>query len=647
MQSFKHKQWLISFSLSSLLCVSTLVAEDNGFFAGISYETSLAVQEIKNPGLNVANDTKVAIKEGASILNSAVTPMAYYMSVLGNNTKALMQMLCPTSNNKCALYAGGGQAGVSGVTQGTESVGKDGYDSNNPGSGRLNNNSIYNGLQGLDESLGVLQALIAKASPSDIAPTMSFKEVQDMFHLSEAQTAQLTGFLPTIDNPNPTITIPGMTYAVAQQISNAMATLWYNQSLHGATSFDAPSAPKFSAQVEQLLNADGLTKEQQVAFAQKAQTIYQDLMQAIVIGALPNNIQDNKLQSGFQWGMTYDNATQQMTTSSNMPKGYEKEGPYFVNPLNLQKGISIANLATGMEQFNILAGKLNSHSTYQDLNKVIQLGNQLTQETAYFGKYVIETLAPWLKPGANVASADGLTIVPNATKVSSSGNTPTQAQQEMRKMMQHGLADTEVFIKKSLAAMHERINNTYKVGYLPNFIANSSKSNNMNGFGFKMGYKQFFGKKRMFGLRYYGFLDYGYANFGAQASQVKANLATYGAGTDFLYNVFTRKRGKESMDIGFFAGIEVAGQSWMTNFEKQISGRVGKINTTSFQFLFDLGLRTNFSKIAKFRKSRFSQGLEFGVKIPTIKHRLYHSKGGITANYIRDFSFYVGYTVGF
>lgn len=35
----------------------------------------------------------------------------------------------------------------------------------------------------------------------------------------------------------------------------------------------------------------------------------------------------------------------------------------------------------------------------------------------------------------------------------------------------------------------------------------------MYGLGVMIGYKYFIGKKRWFGLRYYGFFDYGYINF--------------------------------------------------------------------------------------------------------------------------------------
>ncbi|MCH4612593.1 Hop family outer membrane protein HopI, partial [Helicobacter pylori] len=213
-------------------------------------------------------------------------------------------------------------------------------------------------------------------------------------------------------------------------------------------------------------------------------------------------------------------------------------------------------------------------------------------------------------------------------------------------LMAYGLYRSKAVVGGVINEMQTKVNQVYQMGFARNFLEHNSNSNNMNGFGVKMGYKQFFGKKRMFGLRYYGFYDFGYAQFGSNLSLVKATLSSYGAGTDFLYNVFTRKRGTEAIDIGFFAGIQLAGQTWKTNFLDQVDGNHLKPKDTSFQFLFDLGIRTNFSKIAHQKRSRFSQGIEFGLKIPVLYHTYYQSEG-VTAKYRRAFSFYVGYNIGF
>nr|WP_104761111.1 outer membrane protein [Helicobacter cetorum] len=392
-----------------------------------------------------------------------------------------------------------------------------------------------------------------------------------------------------------------------------------------------------SAEVEQVLKNNGLNEAQIQIFAKNAQVIYQDLVQALITGALPNT------QNGFFYNynarpyfapIRYGNINSIYKISQNNPN-YICGSNVCASKLNLEKGLTIANIAQGLQNFDVLAGKLNEHSSYNDLNALVNMGKNLFEETAEYGKFVKEYIAPSLaiNPSSNTLNPSVAQRIYNART-----KQPSFTAQEMQ--------ENQEFIQQRLNAMHNSISKTYKMGYLPNFLRHSNRSNNMNGFGFKIGYKQFFGKKRMFGLRYYGFLDYGYVNFGDNISQVKANLTTYGAGTDFLYNVFERKRGTETMDVGFFAGIEIAGQSWATNFEKQISGKIGKINSTSFQFLFDLGIRTDFSKNTHLKKARFAQGIEFGVKIPTIMHKLYQT-AGIVAQYRRDFSFYVAYNIGF
>ncbi|MDU9776574.1 Hop family outer membrane protein HopI, partial [Helicobacter pylori] len=310
----------------------------------------------------------------------------------------------------------------------------------------------------------------------------------------------------------------------------------------------------------------------------------------------------------------------------------------------------------------------------------INYGESLLSNTVAYGDFITNWVAPYLdlnNKGLNFLPSYGGQLNGANHQTPQNNLTPQQAQQEQKvimnqleqatnaptpaqidkilanpysptakTLMAYGLYRSKAVIGGVIDEMQTKVNQVYQMGFARNFLEHNSNSNNMNGFGVKMGYKQFFGKKRMFGLRYYGFYDFGYAQFGSNPSLVKATLSSYGAGTDFLYNVFTRKRGTEAIDIGFFAGIQLAGQTWKTNFLDQVDGNHLKPKDTSFQFLFDLGIRTNFSKIAKQRRSRFSQGIEFGLKIPVLYHTYYQSEG-VTAKYRRAFSFYVGYNIGF
>ncbi len=196
----------------------------------------------------------------------------------------------------------------------------------------------------------------------------------------------------------------------------------------------------------------------------------------------------------------------------------------------------------------------------------------------------------------------------------------------------------------------------------------------MYGLGVMTGYKHFIGKKKWFGLRYYGFFDYGHSNFSnSRAANAispfylnnqKVDMYTYGFGTDMLFNIIN----KDKATAGFFVGVNFAGNTWtnnrvgyfedgyvygvntdanayMTNADGTIpcgdemdapgkcqvginphseytTGKLNsKVNNTHFQFLVNVGIRTNFFK---------HHGIEFGIKIPTIPNEFF--KGHTTIN---------------
>ncbi|RKU99413.1 hypothetical protein DDP57_06435, partial [Helicobacter pylori] len=64
----------------------------------------------------------------------------------------------------------------------------------------------------------------------------------------------------------------------------------------------------------------------------------------------------------------------------------------------------------------------------------------------------------------------------------------------------------------------------------------SSQTNNgaMNGIGIQVGYKQFFGQKRKWGARYYGFFDYNHAFIKSSFFNSASDVWTYGFGADAL-----------------------------------------------------------------------------------------------------------------
>ncbi|WP_104637128.1 outer membrane protein [Helicobacter felis] len=173
-------------------------------------------------------------------------------------------------------------------------------------------------------------------------------------------------------------------------------------------------------------------------------------------------------------------------------------------------------------------------------------------------------------------------------------------------------------------------------------------SGNLYGIDVQVGYKQFFGRKKHFGLRYYGIFSGQGGNSSAIVgyiiNQPSANLF-YGVGIDTLFNFYE----KHNRTFGIFAGIMIGGSSWImgkstapddcqwtttnsdgsstcatmnqfyaqeakninnhTNSPTNPSGETATFSPTFVQFIFNVGFRTNFTK---------HQGFEFGVRIPTI-----------------------------
>ncbi len=202
-------------------------------------------------------------------------------------------------------------------------------------------------------------------------------------------------------------------------------------------------------------------------------------------------------------------------------------------------------------------------------------------------------------------------------------------------------------LNQALAAMS---NNPFKkVGMI------SSQNNNgaLNGLGVQVGYKQFFGENKRWGLRYYGFFDYNHGYIKSSFFNSSSDIWTYGGGSDLLVNIIndsiTRKNNK--LSVGLFGGIQLAGTTWLnsqyvnlTAFNNPYSA---KVNTTNFQFLFNLGLRTNLATARKKDSEHSAQhGLELGIKIPTINTN-YYSFLGTQLQYRRLYSVYLNYVFAY
>ncbi|WP_139534178.1 Hop family outer membrane protein HopF [Helicobacter pylori] len=482
----KNHSFKKTIALSLLAGMSLCRAEEDGAFFVIDYQTSLARQELKNPGFTQAQELKQLIRDGAVRLQTSAIPLSYYLDILGNKTKILL----------------------------SESL------KNNAQPSQPNGQSTPNpALANLEESLGILGKLL---------------------DLSQQYASQGVIKPLVVDVGNKQIGITDSMLLVAQNIVLALG------------------------QVD-------LSKIQQ---NNGNEQLYENIMKVMLLGAGGTN------------------------------------GAY--------NGVSVGDIATGMQNFSSQTGLIGANSTVSELNALIKSGISLDRETLRLGSFIEKNIC---SGASSCFSGDQL-------------------------IYKKGLDRVINIINASLGQFESSASSLYKISYIPNlFSLKDYQSASMNGFGAKMGYKQFFTHKKNIGLRYYGFLDYGYANFGDTNLKVGANLVTYGVGTDFLYNVYERSRRRERTTIGLFFGAQIAGQTWSTNVTNLLSGQRPDVKSSSFQFLFDLGVRTNFAK-TNFNKHKLDQGIEFGVKIPVIAHK-YFATQGLSASYMRNFSFYVGYSVGF
>ncbi|WRF12555.1 outer membrane beta-barrel protein [Helicobacter pylori] len=181
-----------------------------------------------------------------------------------------------------------------------------------------------------------------------------------------------------------------------------------------------------------------------------------------------------------------------------------------------------------------------------------------------------------------------------------------------------------------------------------------SQTNNgaMNGIGIQVGYKQFFGQKRKWGARYYGFFDYNHAFIKSSFFNSASDVWTYGFGADALYNFINDKAtnflGKNNkLSVGLFGGIALAGTSWLNseyvNLATVNNVYNAKMNVANFQFLFNMGVRMNLARPKKKGSDHAAQhGIELGVKIPTINTN-YYSFMGAELKYRRLYSVYLNY----
>ncbi|GAA9393099.1 Hop family outer membrane protein HopM/HopN [Helicobacter pylori] len=307
------------------------------------------------------------------------------------------------------------------------------------------------------------------------------------------------------------------------------------------------------------------------------------------------------------------------------------------------------------------AGVINDSTYGSGCAFVKETLNSLEQHNAYYGnqvnqeKALAQTILDF-KGALNTLNNDSKAInstissLPNAKSLQNMTHS-TQNPNSPEGLLTYSL-DTDKYNQLQATTQELGKNPFRRFGMI------SSQTNNgaMNGIGVQVGYKQFFGKKRNWGLRYYGFFDYNHAFIKSSFFNSASDVWTYGVGMDALYNFINDKNtnflGKNNkLSVGLFGGIALAGTSWLNSefVNLNVVGNIysAKMNVANFQFLFNLGLRMNLARAKKKDSDHAAQhGVELGVKIPTINTD-YYSFMGTELKYRRLYSVYLNYVFAY
>ncbi|WQW42434.1 Hop family adhesin HopZ [Helicobacter pylori] len=668
------KTLLLSLSLAS----SLLNAEDNGFFISAGYQIGEAAQMVKNTGeLKKLSDTYENLSNllnNFNDLNRAVTNASSPSEINAtiDNLKANTQGLIGEKTNSpayqavyLALNAAVGLWNViaynvqcgPGNNSGQQSVTFEGQPGHNSSSINCNLTGYNNGVSG----------------PLSIE---NFKTLNQAYQTIQQALKQDSGF-PVLDSTGKQVTIKitiqtnganksettttttnNNAQTLLQEASKMISVLttncpWVNHS-HGQNG-GAPWDLDTAGNVCQVFATEFSAVTSMIKNAQEIVTQAQSL----------NNQQSNQ------------NAPQDFNPYTSADKAFAQ------NMLNhAQAQAKILELVDQMKKdlntipshfiTNYLAACRNGGGTLPDegvTNNTWGAGCAYVGETitalnnslAHFGTQAeqikqSELLARTILDFRGSLSNLNSTYNSITTTASNTPNSPFLKNLISQSTNPNNPGGLQAVYQVNQSAYSQLLSATQELGHNPfrrvGLISSQTNNGAMNGIGVQVGYKQFFGEKRRWGLRYYGFFDYNHAYIKSSFFNSASDVFTYGVGTDVLYNFINDKATKNNkISFGVFGGIALAGTSWLNsqyvNLATFNNFYSAKMNVANFQFLFNLGLRMNLAKNKKKASDHAAQhGVELGVKIPTINTN-YYSLLGTQLQYRRLYSVYLNYVFAY
>ncbi|WQS42200.1 Hop family adhesin SabA [Helicobacter pylori] len=649
------KRFLLSLSLS--LAASSLHAEDNGFFVGVGYQIGEAVQMVKNTGelknlndkyeqlsqyLNQVASLKQSIQNANNIelVNSSLNDLKSFTNNNYNSTTQspifnAVQAVITSVLGFWSLYAGNYLTFFVGSGKHVSNV-----QGNPPFQTIIKNCS---GIENCAMSETTYNKMKTLAEKLQAAQTNSTTKGNNLCALSGCATTQGS------NSPNSTVS---SALETAQELMDLIANtktamMWKNIVISGVSNVSggAITSTNYPTQYAVFNNIKAMIPilQQAVTLSQSNHTLSASL-QAQATGSQTNpNFAKDIYAFAQNQKQVISYAQDIFNLFSSIPaeqykyleKAYLKipnagqtpTNPYRQN-VNLNKEVQTiknnvsyygnrvdAALSVARDVYNLKSNQANIVTAYNN-------ANNLSEEIS--------------KLPYNQVNTKDIVTLPYDKNAPAAGQYNYQINPEQQSNL-----------SQALAAMS---NNPFKkVGMI------SSQNNNgaLNGLGVQVGYKQFFGESKRWGLRYYGFFDYNHGYIKSSFFNSSSDVWTYGGGSDLLVNIIndsiTRKNNK--LSVGLFGGIQLAGTTWLnsqyvnlTAFNNPYSA---KVNTSNFQFLFNLGLRTNLATAKKKDSEHSAQhGIELGIKIPTINTN-YYSFLGTKLEYRRLYSVYLNYVFAY
>ncbi|KOS34310.1 Hop family adhesin HopZ [Helicobacter pylori] len=664
-----------TFLLSLSLAASLLNAEDNGFFISVGYQIGEAAQMVKNTGeLKKLSDTYENLSNllnNFNNLNQAVTNASSPSEINAaiDNLKANTQGLVGEKTNSpayqavyLALNAAVGLWNVIAYNvqcgpgnSGQQSVTFEGQPGHNSSSINCNLTHYNNGVSGplsienfkkLNDAYQTIQQALKQGVPT----------LNDTNQKIEVKVTTQTNGQTSKETTTTTTTTTNDAQTLLQEASKMISVLttncpWvnHNQGQNGGAPWGLDTAgnvcqvfaTEFSAVTNMIKNAQEIVTQAQSLNQQNNQNAPQDFNPYT---SADRAFAQNMLNHAQAQAKMLELADQMKKDLNTIPSQFITNYLAACRSDGTTPSQGVTNNTWG-------AGCAYVEETITALNNsLMHFGTQAEQIKQS------ELLARTILDFRGSLSTLNSTYNSITTTASNTPDSPFLKNLISQSTNPNNPGGLQAVYQVNQSAYSQLLSATQELGHNPfrrvGLISSQTNNGAMNGIGVQVGYKQFFGEKRRWGLRYYGFFDYNHAYIKSSFFNSASDVFTYGVGTDVLYNFINDKATKNSkISFGVFGGIALAGTSWLNsqyvNLATFNNFYSAKMNVANFQFLFNLGLRMNLAKNKKKASDHAAQhGVELGVKIPTINTN-YYSLLGAQLQYRRLYSVYLNYVFAY